>query len=452
MSQWKAAMNRRLVAVFLPLLSLLVPAMAGAQIVPICERNEDAAATHDFRFRTVPPPSASDAATNARFSIVAGDADPNSGDSESLWDGRLPRNSDHPDANFFFDAGTAGGRLQVDLGAVFDVQQINTYSWHASNRGPQVYQLWASDGAQPGFVARPDRGVDLATSGWTMIAAVDTRPAQGPYGGQYGVSVVDRTRPVLGSFRYLLFEISPTDDRDRFGNTFFSEIDVCDGRQHVANWPQTPEPIEFVFDTSETPDLQPWVEARLRPVCEQWYPKIAAMLPSVGYTAPRRMSITFRKDMRGVAATSGTRIVCAGDWFRRNLAGEAAGAVVHELVHVVQRYDRVRGGQPNPGWLVEGVADYIRWFHFEPPGQRPRPNPATAHYTDSYRTTAAFLNFVAETSGGEIIQELNAAMREGRYTEGLWKEATGKTVDVLWADYVRSLGGQPADDSNSGNG
>jgi hypothetical protein len=423
------------VSVILSFVVVLMPAAAGAEVLPVCERSENSSATADFRFRTVPPPSKSDAATNARFSVVAGDVDPHGGDVETLQDGRLPESSDHPDANFFFDAGTAGGRLLLDLGSVIDVQQVNTYSWHANKRGPQVYQLYASDGSAPGFVARPGRGVALPQVGWNRIASVDTRPAQGTPGGQYGVSIADRSGGSLGRFRYLLFDISRTDDRDRFGNTFFSEIDVCDGQEHAAR-PAAAEPVEFVFDTSETPDLQPWVETRLRPVCERWYPRIVAMLPSPGYTAPRRVSITFRKDMQGVAGASGTRIVCAGDWFRRNLEGEAAGAVVHELVHVVQRYGRVRNGRSNPGWLVEGVADYIRWFHFEPPSQRPRPNPATAHYTDSYRTTAAFLNYVAETQDQDIVKKLNTAMREGRYTAELWKEHTGKTVDELWEGFV----------------
>lgn len=433
-------MKDRLASVLLAALVLPMPAVAGADILPICERNESPAAVADFRFRDVPAPSASDAATNARFRIVAGDVDPNSGDIETLHDGRLPDHADHPDANFFFDVGSAGGRLLVDLGAAIDVRRVNTYSWHANSRGPQVYRLYASDGSAPDFVARPGRGVVLPQTGWSLIATVDTRPAQGPPGGQYGVSIADRANAVLGRFRYLLFDISRTDDRDRFGNTFFSEIDVDDGQPHVATPPATAESVEIIFDTSETPDLQPWVEARLRPVCEQWYPKIVAMLPSEGFSAPRRVSVTFRRDMAGVAVTSGTRIACAADWFRRNRDGEAAGAVVHELVHVVQRYGRVRGGRPNPGWLVEGVADYLRWFHFEPASQRPRPNPARAHYTDSYRTTAAFLNYTVEVCDRDIVRKLNAAMREGKYSEELWKESTGKTLDELWADYVQSLG------------
>ena len=38
------------------------------------------------------------------------------------------------------------------------------------------------------------------------------------------------------------------------------------------------------------------------------------------------------------------------------------GAMVHETVHCVQLYR----GRGNPGWLVEGVADYVRFFKYEP--------------------------------------------------------------------------------------
>ena len=65
--------------------------------------------------------------------------------------------------------------------------------------------------------------------------------------------------------------------------------------------------------------------------------------------------------------------------------------------------------------------------------------PARAKYTDSYRTTAAFLNYVVENKDKEIIKKFNAAMREGKYSEELWKELTEKTVDDLWGDYVTKL-------------
>jgi len=102
---------------------------------------------------------------------------------------------------------------------------------------------------------------------------------------------------------------------------------------------------------------------------------------------------------------------------------------------VVQQYHSRR----NPGWLVEGVADYLRWFKYEPVSKRPHPNPARAKYTDSYRVTGAFLDYVASTSDHEIAVRMNEAMREGRYSPELWKEYTGKTIDELWADYIETL-------------
>jgi hypothetical protein len=103
---------------------------------------------------------------------------------------------------------------------------------------------------------------------------------------------------------------------------------------------------------------------------------------------------------------------------------------------VVQQY-KTRG---NPGWLVEGIADYMRWFHFEPPAHRPKlPNPAEAQYTDSYQTTAGFLEHVVKNHDHELVVKLNAAMREGRYNRDLWKEYTGMTAQELWQEYVQSL-------------
>jgi hypothetical protein len=156
-----------------------------------------------------------------------------------------------------------------------------------------------------------------------------------------------------------------------------------------------------------------------------------AALPSNGYTAPTKVRIEIR-DEEGIAYASGTRIVCTKKWFTAH--PDDRGAVVHELVHVVQQY---RGR--NPGWLVEGIADYLRWFQYEPVTTQPRPNPKRAKYTDSYQTTGAFLNYLTNHVEPEIVIKLNAAMREGRYRPELWEEITGKTVDELWALYLATL-------------
>src|SRR5215510_9078842 len=128
-------------------------------------------------------------------------------------------------ANFFFASGTDGGRIRIDLESITAIAQVNTYSWHADTRGPQIYNLFAADGSDPKFNPAPDAKTDPATCGWKLVATVDTRPEQGRPGGQYGVSISD-PRGSLGKYRYLLIDSIPTEWDDAFGNTFFSEIDV----------------------------------------------------------------------------------------------------------------------------------------------------------------------------------------------------------------------------------
>lgn len=441
-------MNAVRPVILVALLVLSDWAVTSAEVKTAINRNDDAAtATGEFKFKDVPVPSGTDAANKAKLAILEGRPDPNGGQVERLIDGKLPSEEDQPGANFFFAPGTEGGRLLMDLGSEIDIKAVNTYSWHTNTRGPQVYTLYAGDAKLADFVAKRHRGADLAKAGWNLITSVDTRPKEGDPGGQYGVSITD-SGGSIGKYRYLLFEVSRTESGTPFGNTFFGEIDVDDGVEHVPPPELAPIPLdvikvtgkyEIAFDLSQTPELKEWVDARLKPVCEKWYPMIVEMLPSEGYTAPERFTIVFHKDMRGVANASGRRINCAAPWFKRNLEGEAVGAVVHEMVHIVQQYRRARGGNRNPGWMVEGLADYIRWFLYEPDDKRPRPNPARAKYTDSYRTTAAFLAYVKETHDKEIIRKFNTAMREGKYSEDLWKEYTGKTTDDLWADYVKTM-------------
>lgn len=419
--------------------TLLCVTFSFAEVKVATDRNQGDDATPDFKFAKVPSPSKDDAATKAKFTIVDGGRDQNGGDLDVLNDGRLPENTDDPSNNFFFDTDTDTGRLAVDLGSAIDVKQVNTYSWHANTRGPQVYKLYASDGSEKDFDAAPKNGTDPEKHGWKLIAKVDTRPKEGEMGGQYGVSISDSDGSI-GKYRYLLFETSKTETDDPFGNTFYSEIDVIDKNagpkaEAPAPAPQKNSAYTIIIDTSRTPDLADWAKNTLRPVLEQWYPKIVEMFPSEGYTAPKQFTVTFVPDMQGVAYTARTHVVCAEPWFKHNLRGEAVGAVVHEMVHVVQQYHH-RG---NPGWLVEGLADYVRWFMFEPVSKRPHPNPARAHYDDSYRTSAAFINFVAQTYGKDIPVKLNASMRQGKYSEDLWKQYTGKTPQELWDQYAATL-------------
>ena len=204
---------------------VLMARAAGADVKIVMERNSGAQASKAFRFAEVPLPVKDDAAAKASLMIVDGEIDGNSAALSALTDGMVPGEEDEPDANFFFEQGTWGGRVRMDFGNVIEIAQVNSYSWHPNTRGPQVYKVYGTDGTGANFNAAPKASIDPASCGWKLIASVDTRTQFGENGGQYGVSV-SGTAGSLGKFRYLLFSVFQTEVDDEFGNTFYSEIDV----------------------------------------------------------------------------------------------------------------------------------------------------------------------------------------------------------------------------------
>ncbi len=188
----------------------------------------------------------------------------------------------------------------------------------------------------------------------------------------------------------------------------------------------------ITVDTSAAPEFADYAK-KAQTLADTWYPKLVAMLPSDGFVAPQTIQIVFDPKYDGVAATAGDRIVCSTRWFSTH--PEDLGAIIHELVHVVQHYTT---GE-RPGWLTEGIADHLRWFMYEPAGARPHPNPEKSKFNDSYRTTAAFLEWAQSTYDKDLIVKLNAACREARYSDDLWKQYTGKSMDELGAEWKASL-------------
>ena len=466
-SEPQTALNHRILILAVGVLLLTCRrAPAGVQVVVGHNANE--AAVPGFKFKNIPSPNANNAARSARFAVVDGTVDDNSGGLDTLHDGRLPDEADQPAENFFFRAGTDGGRLEVDLGRVINLRAVNTYSWHPSSRGPQVYNLYASDGTGKDFNATPPNGTVPESCGWKFIAKVDTRSKDpGVDGGQYGVSISDPDG-ALGKFRYLLLEMAPTELVDANGNTFYSEIEAIDADAPVVAPPavvQPAAPSPFIFKTADgkceitlnyagAPDLKEWSETKLVPVLAAWYPQIVAMLPSPGFTAPAHFSVTI-KSMAGVADTRGTRVNVSADWLRHELNREAKGSLVHEMVHVVQQYGRNGYGSRAPGWLVEGMADYIRWFKYEPQSHgadlvwmRKRGPNFSPHYDGSYRVTANFLNWVVEKYDASLISQLNQAMRDGVYADSLWPQYTGKTAAELGAEWQKEIAGQLSGKTN----
>jgi Peptidase of plants and bacteria len=332
---------------------------------------------------------------------------------------------------------------------------------------------------------------------------------------------------------------------------------------------------EISIDTSKAPDMKDWAEQKLAPVLAEWYPKISAMLPTPGFTPPKKWSVVIAPG-NGVAATGGTRVTATATWFRGQLDKQAVGALLHEEVHVVQQYgggrrtnapgsfsngditnlvaltqklrnksdaisvfvdsqltsserkamadyrgpgpaayrlrtnlvgalNRIvagpaiyneslfknvalresttsslndkpdgsdlarlnralledafpdelahRGGgrnRGNTGWLTEGIPDYIRWFLYEPKSHgagatyiqgridsdAKKGKVYEPKYSDSYRVSANFLNFVTTEYDRHFITKLNNALRQGQYYEDIWADNTGKTLQELNEEWL----------------
>ena len=346
--------------------------------------------------------------------------------------------------------------MRIDLGTAQELKEVITWSRHGDVRAPQSYQLYAAAGTEAGFSLEPAENADPAASGWKLLETVDTRKAHGTEGGAYAVTVpVDSA----SAYRYLLLVVSRVGE-NRFAQTFFNEVDVIAKSgppleyapapvRVLKTFPSADGRYQYTVDATEAPALMPWVEEKLMPVVQEWYPRTVDLLASKDYTAPAAVLLEFKNDMKGVPAYAmGATISLNAPWFEREKEREARGCVVHEMVHVVQNYWRARITNPrptrSPGWVVEGIPDYIRWFLYEPESKGAGISAAAwpkAKYNDSYRVSANFIDWVLQTHGKEVLGKLNAACREGRYDDALWKEATGLTLEQLGEEW-RTVNGR----------
>lgn len=202
------------------------------------------------------------------------------------------------------------------------------------------------------------------------------------------------------------------------------------------------EPVVRVeLDVTQVPAHSDW-GAQAKQLIEEWTPRIHNLLLSKDARRPDSISLKIEKSDKGVAATSGAKIVVSSHWIDKH--PDDIGLVVHELVHVIQAYPP--GG---PGWITEGVADYIRWALYEGKDLSWFPRPEGPQgYRRSYQVAAGFLLWLEADKAPGIVRQLNAAMRQGQYTEELFQKATSQPLDDLWTEYVTEKKPQPAATDN----
>ena len=160
------------------------------------------------------------------------------------------------------------------------------------------------------------------------------------------------------------------------------------------------------------------------------YPKIAK-----AYNKNTAKEVVFFIDTayHGVAATGDDRVVFSSAYMTKH--PNDIDVVTHEVMHIAQAY----GESSGPGWLTEGIADYVRnefgvaneaakWRfpEFKP----------TQNYDNAYRTTARFLYWIETKVKKGTVKKLDGLMRDHTYTDAAWAKLTGKSVDELWKAYA----------------
>ena len=191
------------------------------------------------------------------------------------------------------------------------------------------------------------------------------------------------------------------------------------------------EKYHYVVDTSAAPELDQWMRTKMLPVARKWYPKLVEMFPSEGWEAPKTITLNFNaKDDSPPAYTCGNVVTFGRKWITGN--PEEVGCGIHEIFHVVQ--DDYCDAS---GWLEEGIADYVRWYLFEPESHGCDMDLSSdeVHYDCGYRESANFLDFVERKYPGTV-RELNALCRQEKYDEETyWKKRTGKGVKELETEW-----------------
>lgn len=201
-----------------------------------------------------------------------------------------------------------------------------------------------------------------------------------------------------------------------------------------------------ILDFADAPESEIWSKLA-KALVESWYPKLTELLATDGrdpmtneskgtaFKPPLEIKLVFKKTLNVPAYASGGTITINGEWITKH--PEDLGMVIHELTHVIQQYPNSRS---KPGWLVEGIADYIRWWRYEPelhagPG-RTKVDPAKAKYTDSYRTTAVWLAWCSRKYDMRLVPSLDHAMREREDPMPIFEKLTGRSPDDLWKEFV----------------
>lgn len=183
---------------------------------------------------------------------------------------------------------------------------------------------------------------------------------------------------------------------------------------------------------NDDPELSLSIVNEFRNIIKTVYPKLVK-----DFNKKARMDITVKIDTvyDGVAYAHNGRVTVSSQWLYKR--PNDVDLMTHEIMHIVQSYPSNSG----PGWLTEGIADFVR-FRYGINNVKARWSlpefSVKQHYKDSYRVTARFLEWLSQNYKKNIVNKLDKKMRSNKYSPKLWKKYTGYNIDQLWGFYTKN--------------
>jgi len=190
----------------------------------------------------------------------------------------------------------------------------------------------------------------------------------------------------------------------------------------------TSDDISVNFSSQDS-EIDPSIEEGFKKIVNEAYPRL---INDFNREASRNISIVVDTSYEGVAFAKNDSITVSAAWMRKK--PEDLDLMTHEIMHIVQAYDYSKA----PFWLTEGIADYARYKYGldnEGAGWSLTPYNPSQNYTDSYRISARFLVWMSQNYDDQLVYKLDDKLRDQTFTEAVWNEYTGKTLDALWQEY-----------------
>lgn len=162
------------------------------------------------------------------------------------------------------------------------------------------------------------------------------------------------------------------------------------------------------------------------------YPKL---MRDFNPQALQELQVKIDTSYTGVAYAHNGQVVISSTWLHQR--PEDLDLMTHEVMHLIQAYPHNAG----PGWLTEGIADYVRYVYGvnnEGAGWSLPGYASNQQYTDSYRVTARFLVWISKEYDPNFVVKLDQHLRKNTYSEVLWEKYTSKSLDELWDLYSKS--------------